>query len=120
MSLRAPVFYLIPEQTVQVAQAAFPKGNPYMRMRDVLGPIYSNAEFAPLFKKEGRPVQAPAQLALVTIMQFAEGLSDAQAADAVRSRIDWKCATRYGGPHVKHNLESRYPSGCFPSLTRNV
>lgn len=92
MSLRAPVFYLIPEQTVLVAQAAFPNGNAYMRMRDVLGPIYTNAEFATLFKKEGRPAEAPAQLALVTIMQFAEGLSDAQAADAVRSRIDWKYA----------------------------
>ena len=67
-------------------------GNAYMRMRDVLGPISTNAEFAPLFKKEGRPAAAPAHLALVTIMQFAEGLSDAQAADAVRSRIDWKYA----------------------------
>lgn len=85
MSLRAPVFYRIPDQTVLVAQAAFPNGNAYMRMRDVLGPIYTNAEFATLFKKEGRPAEAPAQLALVTIMQFAEGLSDAQAADAVRS-----------------------------------
>lgn len=92
MSLRAPVFYLIPEQTVLVAQAAFPNSNPYMRMRDLLGPIYTNAEFATLFKKEGRPAEAPAHLALVTIMQFAEGLSDAQAADAVRSRIDWKYA----------------------------
>ncbi|MBC8039527.1 MAG: transposase [Opitutaceae bacterium] len=86
------MFYLIPEQTVQVAHAAFPNGNPYMRMRDLLGPIYTNAEFATLFKKEGRPAEAPAHLALVTIMQFAEGLSDAQAADAVRSRIDWKYA----------------------------
>src|SRR4029453_6273905 len=32
----------------------------------------------------------PARLALATVLQFAEGLSDRQAADAVRSRIDWK------------------------------
>jgi transposase len=92
MSLRAPLAYIIPEQTIQVARAAFPKGNPYMRMRDTLGPIYTNPEFAHLFPKTGQPAYAPAQLALVTVMQFAEGLSDAQAADAVRSRIDWKYA----------------------------
>lgn len=94
MSLHAPLGYQIPEQTLQVARAAFPKGNPYMRMRDALGPIYTNPDFAHLFPKEGQPAEAPAPLALVTIMQFAEGLSDAQAADAVRGRIDWKCATR--------------------------
>lgn len=92
MSLHAPLFYVIPEQTAQVARAAFPKGNPYMRMRDTLGPIYINPEFAALFSKTGQPAQAPAQLALITVMQFAEGLSDEQAADAVRGRIDWKYA----------------------------
>jgi hypothetical protein len=45
-----------------------------------------------LFSHTGGPTEAPAQLALITIMQFAEGLSDAQAADAVRARIDWKYA----------------------------
>jgi len=92
MSLRAPLFYQIPEQTAQIARAAFPKGNPYMRMRDALGPIYTNPAFAHLFPKEGQPAEAPAHLALVTIMQFAEGLSDEQTATAVRGRIDWKYA----------------------------
>jgi transposase len=92
MSLQAPLFYIIPEQTIQVARAAFPKGNPYMQMRDALGPIYTNPDFAKLFPKTGQPAQAPAHLALITVMQFAEGLSDAQAADAVRARIDWKYA----------------------------
>jgi transposase len=92
MSLRAPLFYQIPEQTAQVARAAFPKGNPYMRMRDELGPIYTNPDFAHRFPNNGQPAHAPAQLALVTIMQFAEGLSDEQTATAVRGRIDWKYA----------------------------
>jgi transposase len=92
MSLHAPLGYAIPEQTIQVARAAFPKGNPYMQMHDTLGPIYTNPDFAALFPKTGQPAEAPAHLALVTIMQFAEGLSDAQAADAVRGRIDWKYA----------------------------
>lgn len=92
MPLRAPLFYQIPEQTAQVARAAFPKGNPYMRMRDQLGPIYTNPDFAHLFPNDGQPAEAPAQLALATIMQFAEGLSDEQTATAVRGRIDWKYA----------------------------
>ncbi len=92
MSLRAPLVYCIPEETARVARAAFPKGNPYLRMRDSLGPIYTNPEFALLFPNNGQPAEAPAQLALVTIMQFAEGLSDRQASDAVRARLDWKYA----------------------------
>jgi len=92
MSLRAPLFSLIPEETVRVAQAAFPNGNVYMRMRDELGLIYDNALFADLFPHDGQPAQSPAQLALVTIMQFAEGLADRPAADAVRDRLAWKYA----------------------------
>jgi len=92
MSMHAPLCYAIPEQTAQIAHAAFPKGNPYMRMRDALGPIYTNPEFASLFSTQGQPALAPAHLALITIMQFAEGLADEQAADAVRARIDWKYA----------------------------
>ena len=96
MSLPPPPCDVIPEQTIQVARAAFPKGNSYMRMRDALGPIYMNPQFATLFSHTGRPAEAPAQLALITMMQFAEGLSDAQAADAVRARIDWKYALALG------------------------
>ena len=92
MSLHAPSRDVIPEQTIQVARAAFPKGNPSMRMRDALGPISTNPTFAALFSHTGRPAEAPAQLALITVMQCAEGLSDAQAAEAVRARIDWKYA----------------------------
>ena len=92
MSLRAPIVYCLPEDTVEVARAAFPKGNTYLRVYDALGPIYTNPQFAALFPKEGQPAVAPAQLALATIFQFAEGLSDRQAAEAVRARIDWKYA----------------------------
>src|SRR5579872_6154462 len=90
MSLRFEESAPIPEETVRVARAAFPKGNRYMEMRDVLGQIYEDASFAALFSRVGRPAEAPWRLALVTVMQFAEGLSDRQAAEAVRARIDWK------------------------------
>jgi transposase len=82
--------YEIPEETQRVARAAFPKGNPYMRLRDEMGSLYEDEAFAPLFSGMGQPALAPWRLAWVTVMQFAEGLTDRQAADAVRARIDWK------------------------------
>jgi transposase len=82
----------VPEATARVAHAAFPKGNMYVQMRDVLGVIYEDTQFADLFSRRGQPAQAPWRLALVTVMQFAEGFSDRQAAEAVRARIDWKYA----------------------------
>src|SRR6516164_4911742 len=92
MSLHPEPAGPIPDETVRVAQASFPNGNPYMRMRDVLGTVYHDESFAALFATRGRPAEAPWRLALVTVMQFAEGLSDRQAAEAVRARIDWKYA----------------------------
>src|SRR5262249_51694595 len=82
----------VPEETARIARAAVPKGNVYVQMRDVLGNIYTDEQFADLFAPRGRPVVAPWRLALVTVMQFAEGLSDRQAGEAVRVRIDWKYA----------------------------
>src|SRR5258708_19474900 len=61
-----------------------------MQMRDVLGSIYNDEDFADLFPKDGQPAEAPWRLGLVTVMQFVENLSDQQAADAVRGRLDWK------------------------------
>ena len=82
----------VPEETARIARAAVPKGNVSLQMRDVLGALYTDEQFADLFANRGRPVVAPWRLALVTVMQFAEGLSDRQAAEAVRVRIDWKYA----------------------------
>jgi transposase len=61
-----------------------------MQMRDVLGSIYTDEDFADLFPKDGQPAEAPWRLALVTVMQCVENLSDQQAAEAVRGRLDWK------------------------------
>ena len=80
----------IPEETVRIAQAVLPKGNVWMRMRDELGKLYEDEDFADLFPRRGQGAEAPWRLALVTIVQYGEGLTDRQAADAVRTRIDWK------------------------------
>jgi transposase len=47
-------------------------------------------DFTDRYPKRGQPAYAPWRLALVTLLQFREGLSDRQAADAVHARIDWK------------------------------
>ena len=83
---------VVPAGTAQVARAAFPNGCLAIRIRDALGELFEDAQFAGLFAVRGRPAVSPARLALVLVLQFVEGLSDRQAADAVRARIDWKYA----------------------------
>src|SRR6185369_10519330 len=90
MSLKPSPLQPVPDETARVAHAAFPKGNVYLKLRDQLGTIFTDADFATLFPKAGQPSLPPWRLALITILQFRENLSDRHAAEAVRSRIDWK------------------------------
>ena len=82
----------VPEETARVAWAAFRKGTLLMRVRDEIGVLYDDTMFAALYGARGQSAIAPWRLALVTLFQFLENLSDRQAAEAVRSRIDWKYA----------------------------
>ena len=90
MSLHPALDADVPTETAAVARAAFPRGHAYLSLRDALGPIYADAQFADLFARDGQPAACPWRLALVTLLQFAENLSDSRAADAVRGSIDWK------------------------------
>ena len=90
MSLRPSPATAVPEETAKVARAAFPRGCLLMDVRDSLGSVFDDTRFARLFSTRGRPAEAPWRLALVTLLQFAENLSDRDAADAVRARLDWK------------------------------
>jgi transposase len=90
MSLQPQVVYLVPDETARVARAIFPAGNLTMRIYDELGMLFQDHDFLDLFPIQGQPAEAPARLALVTLVQFMEGLTDRQAADAVRTRIDLK------------------------------
>jgi transposase len=90
MSLQPRPIFDVPEETARIAHAAFPKGNIYIRMRDRLGVFFTDEQFVPLFSGRGQPAFSPWRLALISIMQFVEDLSDRQAAEAVRGRIDWK------------------------------
>jgi transposase len=92
MSVQPRPWPEVPEQTKVVARAAFPKGTLAMRVRDELPGLFADEQFTSAFGVRGKPGISPAQLALITVLQFAENLTDRQAADAVRGRIDWKYA----------------------------
>ena len=90
MSLKLESSLTIPKETSRVAKAVFPNGNVYITLRDKMGSIFVDNDFVDLFPKRGQPAIPPWRLALITILQFGENLSDRQAANAVRARIDWK------------------------------
>lgn len=82
----------VPVETVRVARAAFPKGSLAIRVRDELGALFQDEDFAGLFPVRGKNAWSPGRLAVVLVLQFVENLTDRQAAEAVRARIDWKYA----------------------------
>ena len=90
MSLKPMPIPPVPLETARVARAALPKGNIYMKLRERVGTLIQDEDFIALFAKDGAPWLPPWRLALVTILQFHEHLSDRQAAEAVRARSDWK------------------------------
>jgi transposase len=73
-----------------VAKACLPQDHPYVRLADALGPVLQDHDFAALCPTRGQPAIAPGRLALISLRQCAENLSDRQAVHAVRSRIDWQ------------------------------
>ena len=100
----------VPEGTRRVAPAAFPRGNGDLRLRDALGAMDDDHRFAPLCPAHGQPAAPPWRLALTTVRPFAAGLSDRQAADAVRRRIDWESALRLEltAPGFEHTVLSEF------------
>ncbi|MBM0744715.1 transposase [Phormidium sp. CLA17] len=90
MSLHPSALPPVPEETAHIAQLAFPKGNRYLTLRDQVGTFFNDSDFKDLFSVYGQSTISPCQLVLVCIMQFLEDLTDRQAAEAVRSRINWK------------------------------
>jgi transposase len=92
MSLHPEPIGEVPVETARVARAAFPRGTVITRLRDEFTSLYEDTDFRTLYPARGQPGLPPWRLALVTVFQFLEHLSDRQAADAVRGRIDWKYA----------------------------
>lgn len=92
MSLKVKGLPEIPEETVRVAWSAFPKGSLAMSVRDRLGEVFADGPFVEAFGVRGAPGLSPAVLSLVTVLQFAEDLTDRQAAGMAVRAIDWKYA----------------------------
>lgn len=90
MSLQPKSVSEVPAETARVARVAFRKGNPYLRFRDEFGTLFTDQDFVQLYPSRGQPALSPGQLALVTLVQFTENLTDRQMADQVRARIDLK------------------------------
>ena len=86
-----------PEPVPEVARAVRSKN--YGRIvplpvavRDRLGELFPDAEFAQAFGPTGPAGWSPGRLALVSVFQMVENLTDRQAADAVRDRLSWMYA----------------------------
>src|SRR5918998_761605 len=90
-TLRSQPLPPVPEATAAAEQAASRKGNLYVAPRAEFGALYDDQLFADLYPPSGRPVEvAPWRLAIVMVMQYLEGLTDRQAAEALRRCMDWK------------------------------
>ena len=92
MSVRSRRGVEVPELTARVARAANPAGTTAMWVRDRLDGLWDDEDFAGWYPRDGRPGISPAQLATVSVLQFLLDLSDRDAAEAVRCRIDFKYA----------------------------
>jgi transposase len=92
MSIRPRLGVEVPELTAQVARAGNPAGTTAMWVRDRLEGLWDDEDFAGWYPRDGRPGISPAQLALVSVLQFLLNLPDRDAAEAVRCRIDFKYA----------------------------
>lgn len=90
MSLQPTHTSIVPAQTARVAQAACPTGTRCLHLDEHLGTLLQAHDFADLFPRRRQPAAAPCRVALVTVRQFVEGLSDRAAADAVRGRLAWQ------------------------------
>ena len=82
----------IPEDTRQLGQILLKPDNVMRLIGERLSEFVHDDDFADLYPPEGRPAVWPGLLALVTVLQWAEALSDRQAAYAVVTRLDWKYA----------------------------
>jgi transposase len=89
-----PVAWPDPDPRIAAAIAAkYPGKRPRplaVQVRDRLGQWLRDEDFAAAFGDRGRPGWSPSRLALVTVLQRVEDLADRQAAEAVRTRIDWQ------------------------------
>ena len=102
----------VPEVTARAARAAARKGAyPLaMRIRDELGEVFPDTGFESGFAERGAPGWSPGRLALITVLQLAENLTDRGAAERVRFGLDWKYALslEIDDPGLDHTVLSEF------------
>lgn len=109
-----PVVWPEPDPVVAAAIAAKYRGarpRPLaVSIRDRLGQWLQDEQFAAAFGVRGRPGWPPSRLALVTVLQRAENLTDRQAAEAVRTRLDWQylLGLPLDDPGVDHSVLAEF------------
>jgi transposase len=81
-----------------------------VQIRDQLGELFPDVEFEQAFGDRGRPGWSPGRLALVTVLQMAEDLTDRQATEAVRERLSWQYALglELDDPGFDHTVLSEF------------
>jgi transposase len=91
VSFQGRVSAEVPKGTAALVAKVF-QGRPTrpILLREALGEVFADVEFAGWFDAVGRPGTPPGLLMTVCVLQYMEDLSDRAAADAVRSRLDWK------------------------------
>ena len=92
MSLKVRPVPPIPDDIATLIRQILPASHALVLMGDRLSQFISDEDFADLYPAEGKPALSPALLALVTVLQYWEFLSDRQAAHMVITRLDWKYA----------------------------
>jgi transposase len=109
-----PVVWPEPDPVIAAAIAAKYRGSRprplAVLIRDRLGQWLEDGQFAAAFGVRGRPGWSPSRLALVTVLQRAENLTDRQAAEAVRTRIDWQylLGLPLDDPGVDHSVLAEF------------
>lgn len=126
LSVRPRSAEQVPSLTAQVARASNPGGTTAMWVKDRLNGLWSDEDFLDWYPRDGRPGLSPAQLATVCVLQFLLDLSDRQATEAVRCRIDFKyaLALELDDPGFHHSVLADFrdpspraiaPTGCSTS-----
>jgi transposase len=92
MPIQSTPFPPLPRDTARAAEAAFGKGNIYLVIGDQVERLLAGGDLADLATQAEKSASTRTILALVTAFQYAENLPDRRAAEAVRTRTDWKYA----------------------------
>lgn len=115
LSLRPRSGEQVPFLTAQIARASNPGGTTAMWVRDHPDGLWCDKDFAGWYPRAGRPGISPAQLATVRVLQFLLGLSDRQAAEAVRCRIDFKYAMALELDTIPASTTASWPTSASAS-----